>query len=77
MPTKQATHANKKLIVVICGVLSQYLTFYFNLGLASGVFAFVASCGAFVAIHFSDKEVKHGRGKVVGLGSKTSWRGFD
>lgn len=71
MPTKQATHTNKKLIVFICGVSSQYLTFYFNLGLLTVVLALVASCGAFVTVHFSDQEVKHDRGGVDNLISRT------
>jgi hypothetical protein len=66
MPAKQATHTNKKLIVVICGIISQYLIFCFNLGIVSGVLTLVASCGALIAVHFSDREVIHGRGKAEG-----------
>lgn len=66
MPAKKATHTNKKLIVVTCGFLSQYATFYFNLGIVFGILAFFASCGAFVAVHFSDNEVKHGREEAKG-----------
>jgi hypothetical protein len=64
MPAKQATHTNKKLIIVICGIISQYLTFHFNLGIVSGILAFIASCGAFAAVHFSDREAIYGEGKV-------------
>lgn len=60
MPSKPLT---QKLIVVITGLLAQYVTFYFRLGLLSGILAFVTSCGAFLAVHFFDAKVDLDRGK--------------
>lgn len=73
MPDKQASHTNKKLIVVICGFLSQQLAFYFDLGLFPGNLTFITSCGAFFAVQFSDEKVMHGQEKDDGVASESSW----
>lgn len=49
-------HSTQKLSVVVSGFLAQVVTFYFHLGLVSGIFAFVTSCGAFMAIQSSGRE---------------------
>lgn len=61
MPDKQTTHTDKKLIVLICGILSELFIWYSGSGIFLSILALITSCGAFFAVHFSEIEVERER----------------
>lgn len=52
----------KASIVILLGVFSQYIVYYFQLGLVAMLLSLVTNCGAFAAVYYShDQEQAGGR----------------
>ena len=50
------TRTHQKFFVVVCGLVAQSIITYFDNGVFQSVLAGLATCGALVAIHFSNNE---------------------
>lgn len=67
MPSSQAPHTNKKLIVLICGILSQILICHSGSGILRSILALITSCDAFVALSVREGDVASHFRRLVDL----------